>query len=150
MPLKPPVRVGVLRTLWNVLLACFITAALLLSPIFLWWTAWWSIPNPFDRSREFRAQIRAGQPLVQAIKQFRKDIGRYPKSLPELAPRYLPEVASAPNDLRHKFNRWGYWLDTNDGVVSYHLFYYMGKADVEYDPPNWTANDDGHEMILSK
>lgn len=102
--------------------------------------------NPFPRTTEFRAQARAGQSLVRAIEAFRKDTGRYPATLAELDPKYLTQVAIKPGDLRH---RWQYFTVTNAGTVSYGLSCDMGKGGVRYDPPNWVANEDGHEEVLS-
>lgn len=106
--------------------------------------------SPFDRTSEFEAQAKAGQPLVRAIEAYRRDTGRYPARLAELAPKYLPEVASDPSDLHHKFSGWEYSTLTNSaGTVWYDLYYFMGKGGVEYDPPNWIGDDDGHKKVLS-
>jgi hypothetical protein len=42
-----------------------------------------------SRTREFHAQARLGQPIVQAIGQFKGDTGDYPSSLANLYPKYL-------------------------------------------------------------
>jgi hypothetical protein len=106
--------------------------------------------GPRDRSKAFQAQVKAGEPLVEAIEAFRRDTGQYPASLPQLAPKYLPEVASDVSDRKHKFSGWEYLTDTNyDRMVSYSLYYYMGKGAVMYQPTNWISDDDGHREIIS-
>jgi hypothetical protein len=105
--------------------------------------------NPFDRTAEFRAQAKVGQRVVRGIEEFRKDTGQYPASLDELVPKYLPAVAIRPVAMPYHMKVWSYWTSTNDGTVSYGLYCYMGKADVEYNPPNWVANDDGNYRTLS-
>ncbi len=106
--------------------------------------------SPFDRMPAFQAQAQAGMPLVQAIEAFRTDTGHYPGSLSELAPKYLPEVASEPGDLKRKFSGWEYLTETNySGTVSYSLYYFMGKGGVTYHSTNWVADDDGHERNIS-
>jgi hypothetical protein len=42
-----------------------------------------------SRAGEFRVQAQAGQPIVRAIEEFRKQTGSYPPSLSDLAPKYL-------------------------------------------------------------
>jgi hypothetical protein len=104
--------------------------------------------SPFDRMGEFQAHAKAGEPLIQALEAFRKDTGHYPASLTELAPKYLPEVAPESHD-QHKFGDWEYLTETNGERVSYSLYYFMGKGAVQYQPTNWTANDDGHVRPIS-
>jgi len=104
----------------------------------------------FSRTREFRAQAEAGQPIVRAIEQFRRQTGTYPASLTDLAPNYLPTVPDLPNKAEHKFSGWDYRAVTNGTVVSYTLRYYMGRGGVEYQPPNWIGNDEGNRTILLK
>lgn len=101
-----------------------------------------------SRTREFRAQAQAGQPIVQAIDQFRKQTGSYPPSLAALAPKYLPTVPDVPNESQQKFSGWDYQTVTNGMAVSYTLRYYMGRGGVEYEPPNWIGNDEGHRTII--
>jgi hypothetical protein len=90
----------------------------------------------FSRTREFRAQAQAGQPIVGAIEQFRKQTGSYPPSLAALTPSYLPTVPDLPGDSQQKFNGWDYQTVTNGVMISYTLRYYMGRGGVEYEPPN--------------
>ena len=104
----------------------------------------------FSRTREFRAQAEAGQPIVRAIEEFRRHTGTYPASLADLVPKYLPTVPDLPNEPEHKFSGWDYQAVTNGTVVSYTLKYYMGKGCVEYRPPNWIGNDEGTRTILLK
>jgi hypothetical protein len=104
----------------------------------------------FSRTRAFRAQAEAGQPIVRAVEQFRKQTGTYPASLADLAPKYLPAVPDLPNESEHKFGGWDYRTVTNGMIVSYTLMYYMGRGGVEYQPPNWIGNDEGTKTILLK
>jgi len=106
--------------------------------------------GPLDRTKEFQAQAKAGQPLIQAIEAFRKDTGNYPASLSQLTPKYLPEVANDVADRKHKFSGWEYSTDTNmNGIVSYSLYYFMGKGAVMYYPTNWISDDDGYRKPIS-
>src|SRR5215471_2550860 len=100
------------------------------------------------RAIEFRVQAHRGQPIVRAIEQFHKQTGSYPVSLAELAPKYLPTVPEMPDKVRHKFMGWDYHTTTNGIVISYTLSYYLGRATVEYEPPVWFGNDEGHRTIL--
>jgi hypothetical protein len=102
----------------------------------------------FDRTREFRAQAQAGQPIVGAIEAFKKESGHYPASLADLVPKYLPAPPDVPDRTNHKFRGWEYRTVTNGIAVSYSLIYYMGRGGVEYDPPRWFGNDEGHRTIL--
>jgi hypothetical protein len=102
----------------------------------------------FSRTREFRAQATVGQPIVRAIESFRKATGGYPASLAELAPKYLPSVPDVPDESQHKFKGWDYRRVTNGVTISYSLRYYMGRGGIEYDPPTWFANNEGHRTVL--
>jgi hypothetical protein len=102
----------------------------------------------FDRTHEFRAKAREGQPIVRAIEQFRIQTGRYPASLTDLAPKYLPTVPELPDESQHKFSGWEYQTATNGEAVSYRLSYYMGRGGVEYEAPNWIGNDEGHTTVV--
>jgi hypothetical protein len=124
---------------------CFLGVVLFFAQAFL--MLW--LFNPFDRTAEFRAQAKVGQRVVRGIEQFRKDTGQYPASLAELVPKYLAEDAIKPERSRYYIKNWEYWTSANNGTVSYGLYCYMGKADVEYNPPNWVANDDGNFRTLS-
>jgi hypothetical protein len=101
-----------------------------------------------SRTREFRAQAQAGQPIVRAIEQFRKQTGSYPASLADLAPKYLPTVPDVLNESQQKFSGWDYQIVTNGTAVSFALRYYMGRGGVEYEPPNWIGNDEGHRTVI--
>ncbi|HEX5400545.1 MAG TPA: hypothetical protein VFY06_15970 [Verrucomicrobiae bacterium] len=101
-----------------------------------------------DRTREFRAQAEAGQPIVRAIEDYHRQTGSYPASLTDLAPKYLPTAPDIANESQHKHVGWDYRLVTNGAVVSYRLLYYMGRGGVEYDPPNWIGNDEGRKKII--
>ncbi|MDI6739524.1 MAG: hypothetical protein QME74_04075 [Candidatus Edwardsbacteria bacterium] len=104
-----------------------------------------------SRNGEFRAQAQAGQPIIRAIEEFRKQTGSYPASLADLVPKYLPAVPDVPDASKRKFEGWEYHTVTNNEAVSYSLRYYMGKGGVEYEPPNWVGNDEGRRtVILSK
>jgi hypothetical protein len=94
----------------------------------------------FSRTKEFLAQAQAGQPIVQCIEQYRMKTGHYPPSLADLAPKH-----SSAQEL---FTGWEYQTVTNGAVVSYTFRYYMGRGGVEYEPPNWIGNDEGHRSIL--
>jgi hypothetical protein len=103
----------------------------------------------FDRSRAFRKKVKEGTPIVRAIEQFHKDTGSYPASVAELAPKYLSaEVATNVVNFPHPFRRWGYYTFANGEAVSYSLTYFMGKGGVDYTPPNWTGDNDGHRMVI--
>ncbi len=102
----------------------------------------------FDRTREFRAQAQAGQPIVRAIEDYHKQTGTYPPSLADLAPKYLAIAPDIPDQSQHKFIGWDYHIVTNGTAVSYSLMYYMGRGGVEYKPPNWIGNDEGHQTVV--
>ena len=104
----------------------------------------------FDRTREFRAQAQVGQPIVRAIEEFRKQTGNYPSSLTDLVPKYLPRLPDPdmPRRHRHISYVWDYYTVTNGTAVSYNLNCFMGKGGVDYDPPVWQGNDDGHKIFL--
>jgi len=102
-----------------------------------------------DRTRAFRAQARAGQSIVEAIDEFHRHTGRYPGSLAELVPDYLHAAPDVPDRERHKDGGWDYGVVTNGLAVSYKLRYYMGRGGVEYEPPNWIGNDEGHRKIIT-
>jgi hypothetical protein len=104
----------------------------------------------FSRTREFRAKAESGQPIVRAIEQYKKDSGTYPASLADLAPKYLPVVPDLPDESKSKFEGWDYRTETNGVLVSYSLRYYMGRGGVEYEPPTWSGNDEGHRTVLFK
>jgi len=106
----------------------------------------------FDRTAEFKAKVREGQPVIQALEAFHRDTGKYPKTLAELAPKYLPNLSNGPTDSEHYFGGWRFYTVTNyneDNSVTYDLSFFMGKGWVAYRPTNWIANDDGHERVLS-
>src|SRR5437773_11697957 len=95
-----------------------------------------------SRTPEFVAQAQAGQPIVGAIDQYRKQTGSYPAALSDLVPKYLAAAPDVPDRSKNKFTGWDYSPVTNGSVVSYSLRYYMGKGGVEYEPPNWIGNDE--------
>jgi hypothetical protein len=102
-----------------------------------------------DRSRDFRSKMREARPLVEAIERFRNGTAVYPQSLDELVPKYSSGIATNVKNLRQKFSGWEYYLNTNDGKVSYTLENYnMGRAGIEYTPPYWTGNVDGSRRVL--
>ena len=102
----------------------------------------------FSRTREFRAQAQVGQPIVRAIEQFHKQVGNYPASLADLAPKFLPTVPDTPDESQHKFSGWDYRTVTNGVTVSYTLRYYMGRGGIEYEPPVWYGNNEGHRKAI--
>lgn len=102
----------------------------------------------FSRTREFRAHAQAGQPIVQAIEAYRKQVGSYPPSLAELSPRYLPTLPEIKKEGHFNYGAWEYCLTTNSTAVSYTLRSYMGRGGVEYDPPHWIGNNEGSRKIL--
>jgi hypothetical protein len=102
----------------------------------------------FSRTREFRAQARAGQPIVRAVEEYRKRTGVYPQSLTELVPQYLPNVPDLPDKEDSKWRGWDYQTVTNGTAVSYSLRYYLGRGGVEYEPPRWIGNDEGHRTVI--
>ena len=93
----------------------------------------------FDRTSEFRTQAKLGQPIVQAIDEYHKQIGNYPTSLADLTPKYLTTLPDIG---------WYYQIITNGSTISYHLMYYMGKGGVEYVPSDWIGNDEGHKTVI--
>jgi len=106
------------------------------------------LPLLFDRTREFRAQAQAGQLVVRAIDEYRKQTGSYPVALADLSPKYLPTVPDLPDGSKHKFQGWDYRMITNGSTVTYSLRYYMGRGGVEYEPPKWIGNDEGHRTVI--
>ncbi|MEO8428603.1 MAG: hypothetical protein ABI651_15995 [Verrucomicrobiota bacterium] len=102
----------------------------------------------FDRAREFRAQAQAGRPIVRAIDDYRTQTGSYPASFAALAPKHVSTVPDLPDEANHKFQGWDYRTVTNGVVVSYSLRYYMGRGGVDYDPPKWIGNDEGHKTVI--
>ena len=104
----------------------------------------------FSRTRQFRAKARSGQPIVRAIEDFRKDTGAYPVSLVDLAPKYLSSVPETADWSHDKYDGWDYCTVTNGESVTYILRYYMGRGGVEYMPPVWSGNDEGHWTVLLK
>ena len=104
----------------------------------------------FNRTIEFRAQAQAGQPIAQAIEQFHKQTGGYPASLTELLPNYLPATPAGRDLAQKKFAGWDYHTRTNGAVTSYTLRYYMGRGGVEYEPPIWYGNNEGHRTVILK
>ena len=101
-----------------------------------------------SRTDDFRARTVAGQPLVRAIEKYHSDTGSYPNSLSALVPKYLTAVPDTPDRSEHKFTGWDYSLTTNGLAVSYALRYYMGRGGVEYEPPSWIGNDEGHRTVI--
>lgn len=102
----------------------------------------------FSRTREFRAQARAGQPIVRAIEDYRKQTGSYPASLGELAPQYLATLPEIQQEGQYKLGSWEYRLVTNGTAVTYSLRAYMGRGGVEYQSPHWVGNNEGQRTIL--
>ncbi len=95
-------------------------------------------------------QAQVGQPIVRAVEAFRKQTGNYPASLEDLVPKYLPKVPDRPDESQHKFSGWEYRVITNGVAHTYTLRYYMGRGGVEYEPPVWYGNDEGHRTVLLK
>jgi hypothetical protein len=82
--------------------------------------------------------------------EYHKQIGSYPTSLTNLKPKYLatlPEVADREHD---KITGWDYQTITKSATISYSLRYYMGRGGVEYEPPEWIGNDEGHRTVILK
>jgi hypothetical protein len=100
------------------------------------------------RTNEFKAQAEAGQPIVQAIEKYQKATGSYPSSLAKLVPSYLPVMPDISDETKHKFHGWDYQIVTNGVSISFSLRYYIGKGGVEYRPPNWIRNDEGHKTVI--
>jgi len=69
-------------------------------------------------------------------------------SLTELSPRYLATLPEIQQEGHYKRGSWEYHLVTNGTLVSYSLRSYMGRGGVEYQPPNWIGNDEGHRTIV--
>jgi hypothetical protein len=101
-----------------------------------------------SRTFEFRAQAHRGQPIVRAIEDFKKQTGFYPVALADLVPKHLPIAPDIPNYPNHKYQGWEYRTVTNGGAVTYSLRYYMGRGGVEYEPPVWFGNNEGHRSVL--
>jgi hypothetical protein len=85
---------------------------------------------------------------VRAIESCRQQTGSYPTNLAGLVPRFLAVVPDQPDRSSHEFSGWEFELVTNATVVTYRLRYYMGKGGVEYEPPNWIGNDEGHRKVV--
>jgi hypothetical protein len=102
----------------------------------------------FDRRREFLAKAGEGQPIVGAINRYKEENGSYPVALDDLVPKYLFQWPETPSPPEGKFGGWDYRTVTNGTVVTYDLRYYMGTGGVEYQPPNWMANDEGHRTVI--
>ena len=102
----------------------------------------------FGRTRQFQRQAEAGQPIVRAIEEFRRQTGSYPSSLDDLAPKFLPTVPDIPDKMKGKFGGWDYSMETNSATISYSLRYYMGRGGVEYRPPHWIGNNEGSRKIV--
>jgi len=101
-----------------------------------------------DRTREFRAQAKLGQPIVHAIEQHKQELGSYPGSLAELTPKYLDKMPDIPDRGNFKFQGWEYRIITNQTSKTYTVRYYMGRGGVEYEPPCWYGNDEGHRKVI--
>jgi hypothetical protein len=68
---------------------------------------------------------KAGQPLISALNQYKKDQGSYPAALDALAPKYLGAVPSAaPN---YPFN-----YETCNNAGGFRLSFKLGKDAVNY------------------
>jgi hypothetical protein len=112
----------------------------------------------FDRTREFRAKAQEGQPIVRAIEKFKADTGEYPGSIPALVPRYLAEAPPIADMTNNLFDGWEYrvvtnveyHVATNTLTTTYSLRHYMGRGGIEYEPPYWIGNDEGHRKVLLK
>jgi hypothetical protein len=102
-----------------------------------------------DRSLAFQKKVQEGTPIVRAIEKFRKDTGAYPASFTDLTPKYLP---ASPSDIiakpQYYYRDWEYYTITNGTTVSYHLYYFMGKGGVDYTPPVWRGDNDGHKRVI--
>jgi hypothetical protein len=103
-----------------------------------------------DRTGAFRAQAKAGQPIVRAIESYRKQTGNYPTSLVDVVPKYLETIPDMPDESHQIFNGWDYQIVTNHAKQSYSLRYYMGRGGVEYKPPVWYGNDEGTRTVILK
>ena len=121
-----------------------VTAAFVLAIAFNMFVSPWM----FSRTNEFRAKARSGQPIVRALEKFRKQNGAYPKSLADLAPKYLPEVPELRDESHVEFGGWDYLPVTNGAACSYSLRFYLGKGGVEYEPPRWFGNDEGLRTVI--
>lgn len=131
-----------MKILWRILK----TALIVISLGFL--CLWLAAHILLDRTREFRARARLGQPIVHAVDQFRAATGAYPPCLSNLYPKYLTAIPDIPNVESNKFEGWEYRTMTNGSETSFTLRYYMGRGGVEYEPPNWYGNDEGHRSVI--
>ena len=104
----------------------------------------------FDRTREFKAKAREGEPIVTAIESFIHDAGRPPDSLRELVPQYLPSLPPLQDYSNRVFFAWDYSVVSNRSGVSYTLGHFMGKGGVRFEPPYWVGNDEGRRIPLFK
>ncbi len=104
----------------------------------------------FNRTHEFRAQARLGQPIVAAIDEYKKYTGNYPASLTSLVPTYLPKMPEIPDKSKYKFGGWDYRLVKKGDEITYELSYYMGKGGIVYEPPNWIGVDEGSRKVILK
>ena len=101
---------------------------------------------------ELHQHAVAGQPIVRALESFEDDVGRYPDTLAELAPKYLPTAPDAWGDQgKYDQSGWGYRLTTNGASTSYCLIYQTSReTGVWYEPPQWLAIRGGaREVILT-
>ena len=103
-----------------------------------------------DRTPEFRAQAKIGQPIVQAIEAYYKQTGSYPDSLTNLAPKYLGTLPDVADPEHGNVSGWDYHIVAGDKSYTYSLRFYMGRGGVEYMSPNWIGNDEGRRTILFK
>jgi hypothetical protein len=61
-----------------------------------------------SRTGEFLTQAQAGQPIVRAIDEYRKQTGSFPASLTNLVPKYLSAVPDMADESSHKLIGWDY------------------------------------------
>ena len=70
----------------------------------------------------FRARMQTGQKIVDAIENYKREVGSPPASLTNLVPKYL---ATLPDGSK-EYAGWYYVTTTNDSVVSYRCGFYSG------------------------
>jgi len=109
----------------------------------LWGVGYWFFERPVQE------KVKSGKVIVRAIEDFRKERGRYPTQWTEFVPKYLPAMTNGFSEPdQFEFFKWSYRAMTNDGAVSYKLFYYRGHGGIGYDPPVWYEEFDGNRRTI--
>ncbi|MCW5593544.1 MAG: hypothetical protein KIS74_15690 [Burkholderiales bacterium] len=97
----------------------------LLAAVAVW--TWIGTNNGIARER--------AEGVIAAVKAFRADTGRYPASLDELVPRYLPEVPRAKYTLA--FHEFTYRSSGNDAWLYYVALPPFGRPTYAFSSGKW-------------